>query len=185
MLKEFLKKYRDRFLFSIRKQIYDLIDENSEVVDIGCGDGELLRILSPKIKYGLGIDKNKREINFTRQLTEKAGIVNLEFKITDAKKDLKEKFDYSILMFVLHSLDYDSQIRVLSNARKNSGEIIIVDIKSSRKNLLIHLEEILTGHYKQFKTYLESGGIEGLIDSKSLERFDTCKDYIGIWKVVI
>lgn len=183
MLKEFLKNYRNKFLFSIRKQICDLIDEDSEVVDIGCGDGELLRILSPKIKYCLGIDKNKREINFARQLTEKSGIVNLEFKITDAGEDLESRFDYSILMFILHSLDYDSRIRVLDNAQKNSDKSIIIDIDPNKKNFLTNLEEMLTGHYINFKNYIATGGIKELLKYNSARLLSTNKDWIKIWEI--
>ena len=156
MIKEFLKRSRDKHLFSIRKQIYDLTKENSCVVDLGCGDGELLRILSPKISYGLGIDKDEKKIKFAEELTKKAGIKNLEFKVSDAEKELGKKFDYSILMFFLHSVENSSRPKILENAKRNSKEIIIHDYDLSAKyNLLINIDEILAGHYKNFRNYLK------------------------------
>jgi len=184
MLKKFLKNYRDKNLFSIRKQVYKLIDENSRVVDLGCGDGELLRILSSKINYGLGIDEDKKEIKFAEQLTKKTGIKNLEFKVADANLFSEGKFDYSVLMFVLHSLNYASQIKVLNNAKRNSDKLIIVDFDlSARKNLLIHLDEILEGHYKHFMDYLSNRGVENLVADNSTEKINTNKNYLKIWEI--
>lgn len=42
----------EKFLKHIRKEVYNLIPENSSVIDIGCGKGKLLRELSDKINYG-------------------------------------------------------------------------------------------------------------------------------------
>ena len=87
-------------------------------------------------------------------------------------------------MFVLHPLDYDSQIKILDNAKRNSREIIIIDFDLYvRKNLLLNFEEILIRHYNNFRSYLRCGGIEGLIRKNSAKRFDTNKDYIWIWRV--
>jgi len=182
MLKEFLKNYRDKNLFQIRKQVYKLIEKNLRVLDFGYGDGELLRILSPKISYGLGIDKNKKKIEFAKQLIKKAGIKNLELEVADAGINLNKKFDYSILMLVLHSFDYNSQIKILNYAEKDSDKLIIVDFDlPAKRNLLINLDEILAGHYKNFRNYLRNGRVETLVAGNSIEKFDTCKDYLKIW----
>jgi len=77
----------------IRQKVYDLISKNSNVIDIGCGKGKLLYELSNKINYGLGIDINKRKINFANKIKKS----NLEFKVQNSKK-IKGKFDYSIAM---------------------------------------------------------------------------------------
>ncbi len=184
MIKEFLKNYRDKHLFKIRKQIYNLIDENSRIVDFGCGDGELLRILSSKISYGLGVDYNKKIIQIAKRNCE--GIKNLEFKIADASENLEEKFDYSILMFVLHSLDYDSQRRVLENAMEISNRLIIVNYETPlllKNKILVYTDEILAGHYRNFRDYLRRGGIENLIEKNSFEKFNTNKSYLKIWEI--
>jgi len=185
MIKYFLKKFRDSYLFSIRKQVYDLIERDSRITDLGCGDGELLRILAPKISYGLGVDKDRKEIAFAKQLTKKIGIKNLEF----AEGDITEhsgNFDYSILMLVLHSLDYKSREKVLKNARKNSDKVIIVDYENPSllgEKLFIHADEMLTGHYGNFRDYLKMDGIESFLKRKSVKKFNTDEESIKIWKI--
>ena len=95
------------FLKPIRNQVYKLIPENSKVIDVGCGKGRLLYELSDKINYGLGIDINKKRIRFAN----KRKLDNLEFKVRNSEElNLKENFDIAIAMFMIHSLDYSSQM---------------------------------------------------------------------------
>lgn len=181
MIRKLLKNYRDKNLLLIRKQVYDLVKKDSRVVDLGCGDGELLRILSSKISYGFGLDKNRKVINWTRRLTRKKGIKNLYFEVANAEENLSEEFDYGILMFVLHSLDYNSQNKVLNNTKRNSEEIIIVDYKVPIRNRsLVYLDELIAGHYRNFINFKQKG-IENLITK--YEKLDTERKEIGIWIV--
>ena len=100
------------FSSRIIKDIYTLIPKNSKIVEIGCGKGKLLKELSKKIKYGLGIDINKRKINFANKNSKS----NLEFKVINVKNlDLSKKFDYALSMFVIHTMDYSTQIKTLKN----------------------------------------------------------------------
>ncbi|MCK5624896.1 methyltransferase domain-containing protein [Candidatus Pacearchaeota archaeon] len=51
----------------IISQVYNLISENSKVIDIGCGNGGLLFELSSKINSGLGIDINNQKIKSNKK----------------------------------------------------------------------------------------------------------------------
>lgn len=139
----------------VRREVCDLISKDSKVIDIGCGKGFLLKELSKKIYYGLGVDVNKRKINFAN----KKLVHNLKFKVVNAKELDEGMFDFGIVMFVIHSLDYKSQIKVLSKMLKVTKRIIIVDYPS-RNNVLIHLDEILAGHYRNFLNYTKIGMLE-------------------------
>lgn len=188
MIKEFLRRSRDKYLLPLRKQVCSLIDKDSRVIDFGCGDGKLLRRLSSKIKFGIGIDKKNSKIRYAEQVCKRQGIQNLVFLKKDVLKDIKENFDYSILMFVLHSLDYNSQKKILNNARKNSNKLIIVDYETPlllKDKIPVYTDEILAGHYRRFRDYLRRGRIEKLIEKNSFEKFDTSKNYIKIWEIDI
>ncbi len=170
------------FLSQIREQIYNLVPKNSRIIDIGCGRGKLLYELSNKINYGLGIDINKRKINFAKKNAKN----NLEFKTMNSKNlnSLDKKFDISIIMFVLHSMEYKTQIKTLKNMSKISKKQIIVDYAPSKNifyRTLISFDEILSGHYRRFLNYKKLG-MERLIKESGLKIDKKIKkNFYSIW----
>ncbi len=44
----------------LHNQMSELVPLNSEVIELGCGKGDLLIKLSSKIKFGKGIDKSEK-----------------------------------------------------------------------------------------------------------------------------
>ena len=174
----------ERFLKPIRKQVYNLIPENSKVIDIGCGKGYLLRELSDKINYGLGININKRKIKYANKNKED----NLEFQICNSTNlNLKEKFDYAIAMFTIHSMNYFSQIKTLENMSRVSDKIIIADYiwpNSFLKKMMIYIDEIFAGHYKNFKNY-QKIRVEKLISDSGLKLEKEINGINEIYKIWI
>lgn len=173
----------------IRKQVYEFIPSNSRVIDIGCGNGGLLRELSSKINYGLGIDINKKKIKSANKKAEKRGLKNLEFKLIDSRKlGLKENFDIAIAIFAIHVMDYETQIKTLKNISKVAEKIILVDYiwpESIKNKFLIYIDEHLAGHYKKFKNYQEKGGIPRLINKSKLKLDKELKGINNMYKIWI
>lgn len=173
------------FSSKIIRDIYILIPKNSRVIEIGCGKGKLLKELSEKIEYGLGIDINKRKINFANKNSKS----NLEFKVNDAKElnNFKKKFDYAISMFTIHSVDYETQIKTLKNMSKSAEKVILIDYlwpKNLFYKALIFFDEILAGHYKNFLDYKKRGGIKDLISDTGLKINKEIKghnEFYNIW----
>ena len=104
------------YLKPIRKQIVDLVKEGSEVLDLGCGDGDLLFKLSPHINYGLGIDNAEHLINHGRQRVERFGIGNLNFKQANLLEDLQvqAKFDVAVCSLLLHCIPFLDAIDLIN-----------------------------------------------------------------------
>ncbi len=174
----------DKYLLPIRKEIFRLIPKNSSVIDVGCGTGSLLFLLSKKINYGLGIDISKSNIKFTQKKILKTNLSNLKFELADARflgKIITKKYDIAILSMTLHSLDSGSQIEILEKLSKITNELIIIeyiiDCPLLRK-FLMHLEEIFSGHYKNFRDYIKKGNLNllmvgtGFKERRSLNTFD-------------
>lgn len=90
------------------KIISDLIKPNSRVLDIGCGDGELLRYLHD--------DKNvdARGIEISQALVSKAIIGGLAVVHGDAESDLSyyadQSFDYAVLSQVIQATQKPDEV---------------------------------------------------------------------------
>jgi len=83
--------------------ISSLIEGKSTVLDLGCGNGELLEILTDKknVKYALGIEKDLTEVSECL----KKGLNVLHLNIEEDLDIMQNKsFDYVILSFTLQSL---------------------------------------------------------------------------------
>lgn len=105
--------------------IVEMIDDwsNLEVLDLGCGTGNLASMVSQAgAKKVVGIDYSKEAIKIAK---EKFTIENLEFRKCDYK-DVKEKFDVILLQGVLEHFDspFDELKEIINNNLKEDGIII-------------------------------------------------------------
>ncbi len=103
------------------KVICDLVAPKSSVLDLGCGDGELLHLLSKeKHVRGQGIEINEKEIY---KCVEK-GLNVLHGDIDTELAEYKDKaFDYVILNQSLQQVIYLEQ--VLLNALRVGKKVIV------------------------------------------------------------
>jgi methionine biosynthesis protein MetW len=94
--------YREIYLKSAYEEILNLIDEGSRVLDLGCGDGELLHMLFERKKtYGLGIDISTEEI----LKCIKKGVSVIQEDIDEGLVKYKdESYDYVILSETLQTV---------------------------------------------------------------------------------
>jgi methionine biosynthesis protein MetW len=76
------------------RYIFDLIPTSSRVLDLGCGDGELLSLLKSKGVRGQGIEKNEDSIY---SCIEKGVIVHHGDLDEGLKHHLPKSFDFVIL----------------------------------------------------------------------------------------
>ncbi len=89
-----------------------IIPEDSSVLEIGCGSGELLKHIHCRRK--LGVDSSPRQIELARENTS-----DVEFQVADGNElTLSENFDYIILS---DTLNYVTDVQsLLSRIRENS-----------------------------------------------------------------
>lgn len=117
--KESAKEPRFVYIVELIKKYASL---NAEILDVGCGGGELLAALKQN-GFGnvCGLDPSKESI---KQLTEN-GIKGILGNIFDEKK-VEKKFDVVISTAVAeHIYDLNSYIRNLSSYLKNDGFVVI------------------------------------------------------------
>jgi len=116
------------------KYIYDYLTNkninNSKILDIGCGNGDLILSLAQKnIKFGLGIDYSNSAIDICKEKLKKSNLKNCKF-ICDDISNYKEieKFDYVVLSDITEHLSDSELDNLFTNLKKfidHNSEIII------------------------------------------------------------
>lgn len=79
------------------------VTKNDRVLDIGCGNGSLVKDVASSAKSVLGVDIDPKNIEKAKR---KNSAENIEYRVADATKDLaNEKFDVIIMSNVLEHID--------------------------------------------------------------------------------
>ena len=149
-------------------QIKDLIEPNSNIIDVGCGTGRFSFSVSDKCKSVLGIDLSTRNI-------ERANLIlaeNPNDKISFQHKNIsaiisggKEQFDYAVMTYVIHEVDEEKRVNLLKETAQVADKIIIGDyLVPKPKGFWSGLNEIVefvagSEHYRNYKNYTANGGI--------------------------
>lgn len=94
--------YKDIYLKNAYEEIVKLIDEKTRVLDLGCGNGDLLKLLMDrKDVYGLGIDISTNEI----LECIKRGVSVIQEDIDEGLEKIKDNsYDYVILSETLQAV---------------------------------------------------------------------------------
>ncbi len=98
------------------------------VLDIGSGNGALLRELSGKIGSGIGIDASARLVDLARKWGSPAN--NITYEVVDGPViPLKDQsVDVVISMLSFRYLDWDPIMKEIERVLKTNGKLIVVDM---------------------------------------------------------
>jgi ubiquinone/menaquinone biosynthesis C-methylase UbiE len=136
--KKSLKCTNDKFLEDSEiKYITSIIQKGSSVLDIGCGDGNLLRNLKKKLNIrGVGIDFSKELINSAKKRSRNIKFYCIDMiDISSLNKSLKNKFDYIITKRSIQNLtswsDQKKFINQLSPFCKKKTSILFFESSST------------------------------------------------------
>jgi len=160
------------------KQIKNLIEPQSTIIDIGCGTGRLAFRLSSKSKSVLGIDLSKRNIDRARLSLFRRPNDKISFQhrnVSDIIKRDHTHFDFAILTYVIHEVDEKERINLLTEIAQIADKIIIGDYVVPKQNgfagRLTEVIEFIAGseHYRNYKNYMTNGGIYQLADKAGLK----------------
>jgi SAM-dependent methyltransferase len=160
------------------RKIKNLIEPNSEVLDVGCGTGRLEFFLSDKCKKITGIDLSERNIKQAEKKLKKNNRDNIYFKhigFDNFAQNNSHTFDYVIITYVIHELPYKERLSLLKDISGISKKIIVGDyLVPSPKDLWNVLNEIVEfaagrEHYNNFKSFVRHNGIAGLLNESGLK----------------
>jgi len=98
------------------------------VLDIGCGNGALLKELAPMIENGKGIDVSKGILNIAKETHKEIG--NLQFEIINGPKLPVEdqSVDVVISLLSFRYLDWDPLMDEIKRVLRPGGKVLIIDM---------------------------------------------------------
>ena len=158
------------------------IDENSKILDIGCGNGFLSYDIAKKAQKVVAIDIDQKAIFIANKRFSKN---NLEFIVGDATKyDFTEVFDYIILSNVLeHIKDRQS---FLNKIKRFSKTILIRVPMLDRSWLTIYKKDLNYDYRLDPNHYIEYtiGTFNKEIESVGLKILSYSIQFGEIWSKV-
>ena len=118
----------------VRKDEYNWIvrklpkDKRIKMLDIGCGNGALLRELSNRIENGIGVDASENFISLAKDYNK--DIKNINFQKIDSHLLPFEdnSFDVVISMLSFRYLDWDPILIEIERVLSETGKLLIVDM---------------------------------------------------------
>lgn len=164
----FIAPYQDK-LYST---ILDLVEPNSSILDVGCATGRLAKFAAGSCRSYVGIDPSEKNIIRARKSAYDGEFIHIDVQtFADSSMD---KFDYSIITFVIHEVAAEMRMDIIESMKKVSREIIIGDYliprPAGRWKYSTEVIEFLAGpdHYSNFKNYEQHGGLEGIVKKNNL-----------------
>ena len=165
----------DPLLNEARANIIHLIPENSTVLDAGCGTGRLSLLLKEKKNCKVvGVDLSMRMIEFAKKSNCYNDVDFLHMDIGNLIAFEENQFDYSVMCQVIHELPKDKQIEVIKELLRVGKKTLILDsntpLPKNAVGLVIRMIDATIGrdHYDNFKSYISSGGIMGIVERLGL-----------------
>ncbi|MCG8038798.1 MAG: class I SAM-dependent methyltransferase [Candidatus Thiodiazotropha taylori] len=179
----------DRVLSPLRKELIELIDPCSAVFEVGCGTGDLLFRSASKIKSGYGVDLDPAMIEFAGNKKLERDLDHLTFECVDALQVRDKQFDIATSTLCLHEMPESKACDLLRLMVDRSKVVLIADYtaaKSTSSKIGIEFDELISGHYGNYKRYRRSGEIPSYaekIDAVVELEIASEIDGISIWRI--
>jgi ubiquinone/menaquinone biosynthesis C-methylase UbiE len=122
----------------------------------------------------VGIDLSLRMLEFARKSNPFQDVTFVHVDATDLNTFGDHSFDYATILFLLHELPIQQQVRVLKEALRVANRGIIIDsvapLPRNASGIGIRIVEATFGyeHNPDFKAFLASGGIRGILRESGL-----------------
>ena len=183
----------DPRLKDIRETIYGLVSDNSQVIDICCGTGELVFSLANKCERVIGVDHSSKMIAYAKKEKVNRGLANVDFSHANAMNlsaFQANEFDLSVVALTLHEMHPSIRTAVLKEAKRISKQIIILDYKipapMNRKGIIYLYLEFVGGydHLKHYLHYRDKGGLDYILNEAGLKRESEIIAHKGTLEIV-
>ncbi len=158
-------------------EIKNLIKPNSSVIDVGCGTGRFSFSIADKVNKVVGIDLSSKNISTANQTLQKNPNNKISFLHATLSNLISQNhhFDYAAMTYVIHEVNPEERIQLLSEMAQIADKIIIGDylvpINKGFWGMLNEVVEFAAGkeHYANFKHYVANDGLLGLTKLANLK----------------
>lgn len=114
------------------RYLLDKIPENCQkALDIGCGNGELCRLLAAKSQKVIGVDMSRNMIENAKRYSNHPNIefINNDVFMCSFEPDT---FDCVVSVAAAHHLPFEKLLQLSKLLLKNGGVLIIIDLYQTR-----------------------------------------------------
>jgi len=184
----------DPLISRLHTSVLPLIEPSHSVLDVACGTGCLSLSIARRAKHVTGIDLSEDMIITAQRAARKTGTENTLFELRDAS-DLScysdREFDVSVTTMAVHQFDADLAVKILKEMKRVSETVVVVDYNSLMPKGLSgsavwSIERLAGGeHYRNFKTFMERGGIRYFTSEAGLTMKTETVRGGGVFSVVV
>lgn len=166
-----------------------MIGDGSSLLEVGCGTGDLLFQAAPLISSGHGVDLDRGMIEFAQSRSKELNLGHLSFECIDALQMAPRQFDISTSTLCLHELPARKACELLNVMIDLAGVALIADYtgaKTTLGKLGIEFDEMISGHYCNFRQYRKCGKIPAyaeIIGATIQSEVTSTIDGISIWRI--
>ena len=157
------------------------------MIDFCCGTGAQVLEYGRHGIIATGIDSSQDMLKIATRNRMRQKAVNVSFQLADAANlpFPDGYFDYATVSFGLHDKEKPVRYQIISEMKrvvKQDGSLILIDYQipfpRNAWAVFARVIEFLAGgsHYRGFKDYLASGGLEDILKNHGLR--EECRTYL-------
>lgn len=150
-------------LRGLRRAMLAKIEENSSILEVGCGTGEFAKDLIQKnLTNYLGIDISEQSIEIAKSKVNHPSFRFISSDFLDV--EVNTKFDYALFPMIIHSIPVGLALELIAKASKMARNVIIADYlvpqPKNYKALLVKFIERMAGkeHFGNFTKFKKING---------------------------
>ena len=192
--RSFYKLFIDPVLSGLHRCVVENTEPTQQVMDVACGTGSLSMAIARKAKNVIGIDLSEDMIITARRGAWEKGINNIQFEIRDASdmsvyKD--RQFDVAVTSMAVHQYNAGLAIKILAGMKRIASEVIIADYnhhmpRGFGRTVAWSIERLAGGdHYRNFRNYMQKGGIHWFAGEAGLRIRSEVKKNAGVFIVAV
>jgi ubiquinone/menaquinone biosynthesis C-methylase UbiE len=119
------RRWHRYYYRELLRHLHFAIPKGKRVLEVGCGDGHVLRALRPKV--GRGIDLSPRMIEMARESTSEQDRKRFQYAVADVENvRFKEKYDFIVLSDLLGNLvDIQQALENIRSACHEGTRVVI------------------------------------------------------------